>query len=55
MLLDVRDGPVPRIALTVMVAFVIMRILTSGAVPFVVAVVAGVAAYAVKFWRGSRG
>lgn len=55
MLLDFRDGPVPRIALTVMVAFVIMRILTSGAVPFVVAVVAGVAAYAVKFWRGSRG
>jgi serine/threonine protein kinase len=55
MLLDVRDGPVPRIALTVVVAFVMMRILTSGAVPFVVAIVAGVGAYAVKFWGGSRG
>jgi serine/threonine protein kinase len=55
MLLDVRDGPLPRIALTVVVAFVIMRILTLGAVPFVVAVVAGVAAYAVRFWRGPRG
>ncbi|MDB5216153.1 MAG: serine/threonine protein kinase [Myxococcaceae bacterium] len=54
-LLDLRDGPVPRVALTVVVAFVIARILTSGLVPFVVAIVAGVAAYAVKFWRGSRG
>ncbi len=55
MLLDIRDGPLPRIALTVVVTFVIVRILTSGAVPFVVAIVAGVAAYAVKFWRGPRG
>lgn len=54
-LLDVRDGPLPRVALTIAIAFVIARVLTSGIVPFVVAVVAGVAAYAVKFWRGSRG
>jgi serine/threonine protein kinase len=55
MLLDVRDGPLPRIALTVVVTFVIVRILASGAVPFVVAILAGAAAYAVKFWRGPRG
>ena len=51
MLLDVRDGPLPRVAATVAIAFVIARVLTSGIVPFVVAIAAGVAAYAVKFWR----
>lgn len=54
-LLDLRDGPLPRVALTVIVAFVIARILTSGLVPFVVAIASGVAAYATKYWRGSRG
>jgi len=51
MLLDLRDGPLPRVAATIAIAFVIARVLTSGIVPFVVAIAAGVAAYAVKFWR----
>jgi serine/threonine protein kinase len=50
-LLDLRDGPLPRVAATIAIAFVIARVLTSGLVPFVVAIAAGVAAYAVKFWR----
>lgn len=54
MLLDLSEGPLPRVALTVVVAFVIARILTSGIVPFVVAVVAGVAVYTTKYWRGPR-
>jgi hypothetical protein len=35
------------------IAFVIARVLASGIVPFAVAIVAGVAAYAIKYWRGS--
>jgi serine/threonine protein kinase len=50
-LLDLRDGPLPRVAATAAVAFVIARVLTPGIVPFVVAITAGVAAYAAKFWR----
>ena len=53
-LLDLGDGPLPRVALTTVVAFVIARILTSGFVPFVVAVAAGVAAYATNYFRKSR-
>lgn len=54
-LLDLSDGPLPRVAATVLVTFVIARILTSGLVPFVVAILAGVAAYASKVWRKPRG
>ena len=55
MLIDLSEGPLPRVALTVVVAFVIARILTSGIVPFVVALAAGIAVYATKYWRGPRG
>jgi serine/threonine protein kinase len=51
MMLDVRDGPLPRVAATIAIAFVIARVLTSGIVPFVIAIGAGVAAYAVSSWR----
>lgn len=54
-LIDLSEGPLPRVAVTVVVAFVIVRILTSGPVPFVIAIAAGVAAYATKYWRGTRG
>ena len=50
-MLDVRDGPLPRVAATIAIAFVIARVLTSGIVPFVIAIGAGVAAYAVSSWR----
>jgi eukaryotic-like serine/threonine-protein kinase len=53
-LLDLSEGVVPRVAVTMLVAFVIARILTVGLVPFVVAVVFGVAAYATKYWRRGR-
>lgn len=52
-LLDFADGPVPRVAIAAIVGFVITRIITSGAVPFAVAVIAGIIAYAT--WRRSRG
>jgi len=52
-LLDVGDGPLPRVAITIVVAFVIVRIVTSGVVPYLAAIVAGVVAYAT--WRRSRG
>ena len=51
-LLDLGDGPLPRVAVTSVVAFMIARILTSGFVPFVAAIAAGIAAYAT--WRRSR-
>ena len=51
-LLDLSDGPLPRVVLVLVVTFVIARILTSGIVPFVVAVAAAVAAYAT--WRRSH-
>jgi serine/threonine protein kinase len=53
-LLDLREGPLPQVFVTFVIAFVIARILTSGLVPYVVAITAGVAAYATKYWRGSR-
>ncbi|MBS2011538.1 MAG: serine/threonine protein kinase [Deltaproteobacteria bacterium] len=52
-LLDFADGPVPRVAIAAVVAFVLVRILTSGIVPFLVAAAAGALAYAT--WRRSRG
>jgi serine/threonine-protein kinase len=53
-LLDLREGPLPQVFVTLIVAFVVARILTSGLVPYVVAVIAAIAAYATKYWRGSR-
>lgn len=52
LLLDLGDGPLPRVVITILVVFAIVRIVTSGVVPFVVALAAGVAAYAT--WRRSR-
>lgn len=53
-LLDLRDGPLPQVLVTSIVAFVVARILTSGLVPYVVSLVAGVAAYATRYWRRPR-
>ena len=52
-LLDFADGPVPRVAIAAVLAFVITRIITGGIVPFAVAVLAGIVGYAT--WRRSRG
>jgi hypothetical protein len=40
--------------MTALAAFAVASILTSGVVPFVVALAAGVAAYATKYGRGPR-
>ena len=54
-LLDLNDGPLPRVAVLAIIAFVIARILTTGVVPYVIAVAAGVAAYATKVIRRPGG
>lgn len=51
-LLDLRDGPIPRVALAMVLAFVGVRFFQSGFVPFLAALVAGAGAYAV--WHVMR-
>jgi serine/threonine-protein kinase len=50
-LLDVRDGPAPRVAAAVVLVFALVRIVRSGVVPWIAAVVAGLAAYLVWHLR----
>ncbi|MBX3191474.1 MAG: protein kinase [Labilithrix sp.] len=45
LLLDIGDGPWPRVVVTTVAAFVIARIFTSGALPFLVAIAAAVVAW----------
>lgn len=51
-LLDLNDGPLPRVFVVLVVSFAIARVVTRGVAPFVVAVVAALAAYAT--WRRSH-
>lgn len=46
-LLDVRDGPIPVVTMATVLAFVVARVVSSGLVPWGVAIVAGVVAFAV--------
>jgi len=51
-LLDLADGPSPRVAVAALVGFVLARIAVSGLVPWLAALFAGSIAYAT--WRFSR-
>ncbi|AKU97650.1 hypothetical protein AKJ09_04314 [Labilithrix luteola] len=50
-LLDLRDGPIPPVVIASLVGFVVARFVTSGFVPWVLAVVAGGIGFGVHRYR----